>query len=171
LTLGPADKIVEARVNVVHEGGIGLIYCNQPGDLDVDRKRVQEIFQGLEGVAEILTPDKFAKHGLPHPREYAQAPDLILVAKDGYGVSGSASGESFVTSQQEGRISLGSHGFLATQPKMNALCVLSGRGVRPGARIETTENISIAPTAAKLLGLMDFQADGQPLNSLLEESR
>lgn len=171
LTLGPKRRIDEARVNVVPEGGIGLIYCNHRGDVDADSKRVREIFRELEGVAGILTPDQFAEHGMPHPREYAQSPDLILVAKDGYGVSGSAEGETFVASQEEGRISLGSHGFLANNPKMNAICVLSGRGIREGAIVQTAENISIAPTAAKLLGLENYQADAEPLNSLLEESR
>ncbi len=171
LSLGPKPRIVDARVNVVPEGGIGLVYCNHRGDVDADRKRVQAMFQELEGVAGILTPDQFAEHGMPHPREYAQSPDLILVAKDGYGVSGSAEGETFVTSQEAGRISLGSHGFLATYPRMNALCVLSGRGIRRGAIVPTAENISIAPTAAKLLGLENYQADGKPLNTLLEEAR
>ena len=54
---------------------------------------------------------------------------------------------------------------------MNALCVLSGRGIRRGAIVPTAENISIAPTAAKLLGLENYQADGKPLNTLLEEAR
>jgi len=96
---------------------------------------------------------------------------VLLVVKDGYGVSGSAAGETFVASQEEGRISLGSHGFLATNAKMNAICVLSGRGIREGATVEAAENINIAPTAAKLLGLENYQADGEPLNTLLEESR
>ena len=127
------------------------------------------MFMGLEGVADVLEPEAFSQHGLPHPREYTQAPDLVLVAKDGYGVSGSAEGETFVTTQQEGRVSLGSHGFLSTNPKMNAICVLAGRGIRQGAKIETTENTSIAPTVAKLLGLNDFQTDGKPLDALLAE--
>ena len=46
-------------------------------------------------------------------------PDLVLVAKDGYGVSASAEGETLVTTQTEGRISVGSHGFISTMPKMN----------------------------------------------------
>lgn len=95
--------------------------------------------------------------------------DLVLVAKDGYAVSGSAEGETFVCPQPEGKVSLGSHGFLSSNPKMNALCVLSGRGIRQGAKLESAENISIAPTVAKLLGLNGFAADGKPLVELLAE--
>jgi predicted AlkP superfamily pyrophosphatase or phosphodiesterase len=169
LTVGATGKITDARVNVVPEGGIGLVYCNAPGELENDRQRVKAMFMGLEGVADVLEPEAFAEHGMPHPREYNQAPDLILVAKDGYGVSGSVEGETFVTTQQEGRVSLGSHGFVSTNPKMNAICVLSGRGVRQGAKIDTAENISIAPTVARLLGLSDFPADGKPLEALLSQ--
>jgi predicted AlkP superfamily pyrophosphatase or phosphodiesterase len=169
LTVGATGKITDARVNVVPEGGVGLVYCNVPGEVERDRQRVKAMFEGQEGVAEVLDPSDYGKYGLPHPREYRQAPDLILVAKEGYGVSNSTEGETFATTQQEGRVPAGTHGFLSTNPKMNAICVLSGRGIRRGAKLETTENISIAPTVAKLLGLKDFQADGKPLDALLEE--
>ena len=150
------------------EGGIGLVYCNVPGEVEADRQRVKELLMDREGVADVLEPARFHEYGLPHPRAYAQAPDLVIVAKDGYAVSGLAEGEAFVVPQKDARVSLGSHGFLSTSPKMNAVCVLAGRGVRAGANIDTAENISIAPTAAKLLGI-EFQTDGQPLTELLVE--
>ena len=167
LTVGAMGKVVEARVNVVPEGGIGLIYCNDPSQLDADRKRVAELLRGREGVAGVLEPSEFAAHGMPHPREYSQAPDLIVVAKDGYGVSGGAEGDAFVTTSTEGRISLGSHGFLSDSAKMNAVCVVAGRGIRKGAQVEKAENIDIAPTAAVLLGVEGLQADGRALRAML----
>ena len=160
-------KLTEARVNVVPEGGIGLVYCNDRGTLAEDRRRVLELFAGKEGVAEVLDPEQFAAHGLPHPREYDQAPDLVLVAKDGYGVSGSAEGETFVATNTEGRISLGSHGLLSRSTKMNALCVISGRGIQRGAKIEKAENIDLAPTIGRLLGLGEFPAQGRALIEIL----
>ena len=169
LTTGAGGKIVEARVNVFPEGGVGLVYCNDPGQSTADRQRVKGLFTGKEGVDEVLEPARFAEHGLPHPREYAQSPDLVLVAKDGYGVSGLAEGDAFVTTQVLGRVSFGSHGFLSTIPKMNAVCVISGRGVRPGTSVEQAENIDIAPTVARLLGLTEFPADGHALGALLEK--
>lgn len=168
LSLGATGKVTDARANVVPEGGIGLVYCNVPGEVEADRQRVKELLMDREGVADVLEPARFHEYGLPHPRAYAQAPDLVIVAKDGYAVSGLAEGEAFVVPQKDARVSLGSHGFLSTSPKMNAACVLAGRGVRAGANIDTAENISIAPTAAKLLGI-EFQTDGQPLTELLVE--
>lgn len=160
-------KMRDARVHVIPEGGIGLVYCTDPSHVEADRKLVKELFTGQEGVAEVLLPEQFAAYGLPHPREYAPAPDAVLVAKEGYAVSGSVEGETFVASNTEARTSLGSHGFIATSPKMNALCVLSGRGVKPGEKLEQVENIDVAPTIARLLGLDDFRADGRVLEQAL----
>ena len=154
-------------MHVFPEGGIGLVYCTDSGAASADRKRFRELFDKKEGVADILEPEQFAEHGMPHPREYSQAPDLVLVAQDGYGVSGSADGETFVVSNAEGRVSAGSHGFLAKLPKMNAVCVISGDGVRAGARLEKVENIDIAPTAARILGLKEFGATGRVLADAL----
>jgi predicted AlkP superfamily pyrophosphatase or phosphodiesterase len=167
LEAGASGKIGDAQVHVVPEGGIGLVYCTDPGNAPALRKQAKELFLGLEGVADVLEPEQFAEHHLPHPREYSQAPDLVLVAKEGYGISGSAAGESFVATGSEARVSTGSHGFLATYPKMNAVCVLSGTGIRAGAKLEGVENIDVAPTAAKLLGLDAFQTDGRVLAEAL----
>jgi predicted AlkP superfamily pyrophosphatase or phosphodiesterase len=160
-------KITEARAHVIPEGGIGLVYCTDPGTAPADRKRIQEMFQGLEGVATVLVPEQFAEYGLPHPREYRQAPDLVLVAKDGYGVSASAEGETLVALGPEAKVSTGSHGFISTEPKMNAVCVLSGAGIRHGVRLSNVENTHIAPTAARLLELKGFLADQQALDHAL----
>jgi predicted AlkP superfamily pyrophosphatase or phosphodiesterase len=168
LQSGAGGKISEAQIHVIPEGGIGLVYCTDPGTVENDRKCFQELFSGQEGVAEILTPEQFAEHGMPHPREYTQAPDLVLVAKDGYAVSGSAEGETLITTQVEGSISIGSHAFLSTLPKMNAICVISGAAIRSGSRIDKAENIDVMPTAARLLGLKTIQVDGQALEDALK---
>jgi predicted AlkP superfamily pyrophosphatase or phosphodiesterase len=162
-----AGKITEARAHVIPEGGIGLVYCTDPGTAPADRNRIQELFQGLEGVANVLAPEQFAEYGLPHPREYGPAPDLVLVAKDGYGVSGSAEGETLVALGLEAKVSTGSHGFVSTEPKMNAVCVISGAGIRRGVKLSNVENTEIAPTAARLLGLNSFLADHRALNDAL----
>jgi predicted AlkP superfamily pyrophosphatase or phosphodiesterase len=167
LTVGSAGKITEAKVHVVPEGGIGLVYCTDPGTASADRKRVQELLAGQEGIADVLGPERFAEIGLPHPREYAQAPDLVIVAKDGYGVSGSAEGETLAALGPESRVPAGSHGFISQEPKMNAVCVLSGVGIRPGVHLKNVENTDIAPTVARLLGLSKFPADGRTLDDAL----
>lgn len=167
-----AGKIEEARVHVVPEGGVGLVYCTTPGQAATeDSERAKALFEGKEGVAAVVLPKDFAKLGLPHPREYNQAPDAVLVVEDGYSVSNSAEGESFVVSNTEGKTSLGSHGFVSTLNKMNAICVLSGNGIRKGETLHDVENIDIAATIAKLLGLEEFAGDGKVLESALVDSK
>jgi arylsulfatase A-like enzyme len=163
-----AGKIQDARVHVIPEGGVGLIYCTHPGEEAEDLKRVQDLLAGQEGVDQILLPDQFAAFGLPHPREYSQAPNAVLVAKDGYGVSGTVEGEAFVQSSAQAKAALGQHGFISTLRKMNAPLVLSGRGIKRGGKLQGVENIDVAPTIASLLGLKEFTADGKPLEAAIE---
>ena len=162
-------RLTAARVHVVPEGGIGLVYCTNPGEAETLRRQVKELFTGKEGVADVLLPEEFSGVGMPHPREYDQAPDAILVAKDGYAVSSSAEGDAFVTGNEEAKTSLGSHGFLASLEKMNATCVLAGAGIRRGAKLQNVENIDIAPTIARLLAIEGFECDGQPLTEALAD--
>lgn len=168
MKLDGAGKVAEARVNVFPEGGIGLVYCNDPGTVEADRRRAKELFTGREGVAEVLEPSQYPEHGLPHPREYAQAPDLVLVCADGFAVSADAVGEAWVETSEKVKTSIGSHGVIANNRKMNALCVASGRGIRAGSQVAKAENIDVAPTAARLLGLEGFPADGHVLDGLLK---
>jgi len=167
LQVAQGGKITEARVHVIPEGGIGLVYCTDPATAAADARRVQQLLLGQEGVAAVLAPEQFTEYGLPHPREYSQAPDLVLVAKDGYGVSGATEGETFVALGSDAKVPAGSHGFVSTEGKMNAVCVLSGYGIRPGVRLKSVENIDLAPTIARLLGLSGLSADGRVLTEAL----
>lgn len=162
-----AEKMSDARVHVYPEGGIGLVYCTNPGEAALDREKFRDLMQDKEGVAEVIFPDRFAEMGMPHPREYTQAPDAILVAKDGYAVSSTVAGENFVVANTEAKTSLGSHGFIASLQKMNALLVLSGAGIRAGETLKSVENIDVAPTIAKLLDVELSGADGKALTAAL----
>lgn len=164
-----AGKLSTADVHVVPEGGIGLVYCTQPGEAVQAAAAFKQMFVGKEGVADVLLPDQYAEVGLQHPREYNQSPDAILVAKDGYAVSGSVDGDTLVTSNTEAQTSVGTHGFIASQENMKALCVLSGAGIHSGSHLTTIENTDIAPTIAKLLGVEYPNVDGKPLTSVLTE--
>jgi predicted AlkP superfamily pyrophosphatase or phosphodiesterase len=63
---------------------------------------------------------------------------------------------------------VGSHGFVSTESKMNAVCVLSGCGIRSGVGLKNVENIDIAPTIARLLGLSGLSTDGRVLSEALD---
>ena len=50
---------------------------------------------------------------------------------------------------------------------MNAVCVLSGAGIKPGVTLKNVENIDLAPTVARLLDLKNFTPDGRVLTDAL----
>lgn len=153
------NQVATARAHVFPEGGIGMLYLTSP-DNGADRARVLDLFRDKEGIADVLTPDEFGQYGLPHPDHYEQMADLILVAKDGYGVGGGATGDEFVVKSEA---TLGTHGFLSTNPLMNAVFIASGHGVKPGTKLPVIENIDVAPTVAKLLGVELPNVDGKVL--------
>ncbi len=160
-----SKQVTAARAQVIPEGGIGMLYLTVPDKLDEQREQIVKLFEGQEGVAGVLKPDEFPKYGLPNPREYPQMADLILVAEDGYGVSATATGDDFVI-KSEG--TPGTHGFLSTNPKMNATFIISGKGVRQGETIETVENIDLSPTIAHLLGIEFSNVDGKVVTQALK---
>ena len=161
-------KLAEARAHVIPEGGVGLVYFTNQSEASYLTAQIKQLFQGREGIADIVLPDRFAELGMPLPREYAQAPDAVLVLKEGYAVSAVSDGDAFVVTNTDGKTAMGSHGFLSSNPKMNGLCVLSGHKIRPGTKLSGVENVDIAPTIAALLGLTGLEFDGKVLSNALD---
>jgi predicted AlkP superfamily pyrophosphatase or phosphodiesterase len=89
---------------------------------------------------------------------------LFLTARDGYAFAATA-GEQVVIDAPEG--SRGTHGYPSTDPELQALFIASGRGIKAGVRLETVDNVDVAPTAARLLGLELKDVDGKVLTDIL----
>ena len=106
--------------------------------------------QGLEGVGQVVGQDGFAALGLPTPEKDPQMSQLLLTAKEGYSFSGATGGPVTAAVPQQ----RGSHGYLASDPDMDALFIASGYGVRAGALSGQISNVDVAPTIAKLLGVL-----------------
>jgi len=163
-----AGKPTTAKAYAIPEGGTALVYFTSPDTVNEDREKVIAAFKEQEGIEAVLTPEAFAEFGLPTPAQSRQAPDLVLAAKDGYGFNGDASGDEVLV-VNEG--TPGTHGFLSTNPRMNAVFVAAGAGIRSKTRIGVIENVSVAPTIAKLLGVSLPDADGKPLDDILDDAR
>ncbi|AMV40736.1 alkaline phosphatase family protein [Planctomyces sp. SH-PL62] len=161
------DKVASARAFVVPEGGIGMVYLTDPATRDEDRKTVRRLFEGAEGVAAVIDPEDFPRYGLPKPEDHSGMADVIIAAKEGYGVGGAVNGDAFVQEHSQ----KGTHGYLSTEPNMNALFVVSGAGIKPGAKLPTVENVDVAPTVAHLLGAPLEDATGRVLSEFLSESK
>lgn len=159
-----------ARAQIISEGGIAMVYFTNPETLAADRARVIELMRAQEGIADILNPDKFAALGMPDPTKNPQMAELILVAKEGYAFNNEARGEDVVTTVTLELGNQGHHGFLSSNPKMNASFIAWGRGIKQGARLGMIQNVDVAPTMAALLGQKLPGADGRILTELLTDA-
>lgn len=169
MTLAPTTAVIRADAQIISEGGIAMVYLNNPESATADRTKVIELLKDHEGVASILEPKDFAALGLPLPTASKQAPDLILVADTGYAFSNASIGDDTVVQTDTLKWTIGNHGYLNTDPNMNAVFVAWGRGIKKGARIGVIENIDIAPTAAHLLGQSLPNVQGKVLKEILAD--
>src|SRR6185503_19862461 len=128
-----------------------------------------ELMRAQEGVAEILSPERYAALGLPDPAKNRQMSDLILVASEGYAFNNEVNGDEVVTQVTLAAGNQGHHGYLSRHPKMNAAFIAWGRGIKPGSKLGLIENIDVAPTIAVVLGQKLPGVDGRVLSQMLAE--
>ena len=166
-TASTPTGIVRARAQIISEGGIAMVYLTNPETYDADAAKVRASMKEQEGIAEILGPDSFAALGLPDPKKNLQMADLILAAKPGYAFNNNAQGDDFITEVTLAAGNQGHHGYLSTNPKMNAVFVAWGRGIKSGARLGLVQNMDVAPTIAHLLGVELPGVQGKPLMGVL----
>ena len=140
------------------EGGSAYVYFDLRQSAQLSAK-VMKALDGIEGIDKIIGSAGFGALGLPQPDREPQMYQLLLTAKDGYSFSGAAGGP--VTSEVLQQA--GSHGYLASDPEMDAIFIASGYGVRPGAHLDRIANIDVASTIAKLLGVALPGAKGKPI--------
>jgi predicted AlkP superfamily pyrophosphatase or phosphodiesterase len=167
LHLGTGAELVNVRAQSVSEGGVAMVYLNGPATRDADRAKVTATMTEQEGVADVLTPEKFDTLGLSQPSGNPQMADLILVAKDGYAFNNEARGDKTVTEVTLAAGNQGHHGYLADNAKMNALFVASGRRIKRGVKLGIIDNTDVAPTIASLLGQKLENCDGHVLEEML----
>jgi predicted AlkP superfamily pyrophosphatase or phosphodiesterase len=143
---------------VLPEGGTGFLYINPTNSTEVTRK-VIETMKSVEGVADVIAPDRFGTLGLPLPEADPQMFNFLLRAKPGYSFSGAKGGAVTAAVAQQA----GSHGYLAEDPDLDAIFIASGYGVKAGTKLGDVRTIDVAPTIAKLLGVSLPRAKGKPL--------
>jgi predicted AlkP superfamily pyrophosphatase or phosphodiesterase len=160
-------RIASGRVLAVAEGGIAMVYLTDPATAARDREAVVRLFRKAEGIADIVEPRDYARYHLPQPADNQAMGDLVLAAKEGYAFSLEATGDALVVANPNP--TAGAHGFLSTEPKMNAIFVAAGGGIKSGTKIPTFENIDVAPTIARLLGISLKNASGRVLAEILLE--
>ena len=159
-------KVTATKAYVVSEGGSAFVYVTA-SDADGDLlRRARQAITGLEGIDAIVEPAQYGPLGLPQPAVDPQVGALLLTAKDGYSFAAGATGDKTVIDAPEG--SLGTHGYVSSDPQIQALFIASGRGIRPGVKLPTVDNLDVAPTAAKLLGVELKNVEGKVLTEILQ---
>jgi predicted AlkP superfamily pyrophosphatase or phosphodiesterase len=148
---------VKADAWVVPEGGTAMVYVTNPNRKAELLPQLRTLLATAEGVEQVYGSDDFSKLGLPTPDRSDQAPDLLLAAKPGYAFAGELEGDMVTTATG------GTHGYLNTDPKMQAIFIAWGRDIPKGVRLDRISNLDVAPTIAMLLNFKMPQAKGQPI--------
>jgi predicted AlkP superfamily pyrophosphatase or phosphodiesterase len=150
---------------VVPEGGSAMIYVDKKHRAELVAK-IRQTLQGVEGIERIATREDFPLLGLPDPQKDPQMADIVLFAKNDYTFSRPTTntGPVVVPAAQQG----GSHGYLASDPDMDAIFIAAGYGIRPGVRLEQIPNLDVAPTLAGLLGVNLPNVEGRSLRQILQ---
>jgi predicted AlkP superfamily pyrophosphatase or phosphodiesterase len=137
------------RAFVIPEGGSAMVYVDQSATAELV-PQVRKVFTGAEGIARIAGPADFPELGLPDPAKESQAPDVVLYAKDDYAFGNSPAGGGPVVIAREA--AAGAHGYLNTDPEMDAIFIASGYNIRHTS-LGTIKNLEVAPILAALLQL------------------
>ncbi len=145
------------------EGGTAMIYIRKPEQRAELIPKLTSEFAALEGVEHVYEGKELEALGLPTSDQTDQAPQLVLSAKSGYSFLAQTQGNVI----QNGAIR-GTHGYVNTNPDMQALFVASGAAIRQGVPLGTISNLQVAPTIAMILGLKLDAAQGEPLKSILK---
>jgi predicted AlkP superfamily pyrophosphatase or phosphodiesterase len=150
----------------VPEGGTAMVYVTNPKRRAELAPRLAQLFQGVEGIQDIITPDRYAQFGFPPPGPDSRMSDLVLAAADDYAFDGAFDGAP--VSDIPPGAATGNHGYLNSHPAMRAIFVAWGAGIRPGARLAELRNVDVAPTVAHLLGLEMKNISGRALTGILK---
>lgn len=157
--------VQKASAWVMADGGVAMVYVTDPAQRTALVPKLRALFQGAEGVDRIFRTEEFRSLGLPTPAESDQAPDLLLTAKPDY---------SFNNETDTGIVtpvgSHGTHGFLNSDPQMQAIFIGWGKGIKKGVQVGQISNLEVAPTIAALLGLEMKSAKGNPIQGMLDPS-
>jgi arylsulfatase A-like enzyme len=159
------EGILPGQVQIITEGGCAFVYFNDSSPAWTER--ITGIFKGREGIQDVIRPDVFPSLGLPTPDKNPRMGQLMLTAKDGFSFGPGPFGEYVMSAPKA--YTTGGHGYLSDNPRMEAIFVASGRGIKKGAKLWKFDNTCVAPTAAKLLGYTLPGADGHVLNSILTD--
>jgi len=119
-------------------------------------ERLRERFAALPGV-EVIGAEQYGDLGLPAPGPGSHQGDLMLAADDGVFLTGHATPEAAAAAP----VYRAAHGHRPELDRLGAAFAMAGPGVRAGVTLGEISLLSLAPTAARLLGV-ELPAAGAP---------
>jgi predicted AlkP superfamily pyrophosphatase or phosphodiesterase len=158
------DGSYRGGVWILPEGGEASLFIRDPAQRAALAPKLKAYFETQPGIAAVYTPEQASKLGIPAPSATDQAPDLYLLAKPNYGFVGGTE-PPLVGDVTPAK---GAHGYLNTDPDMQALFIASGAHIRKGVDLGAISNLRVAPTIAKILGVSLPAAQQPALGAALQ---
>jgi hypothetical protein len=140
------------------------LYIRDPAARATLVPKLKSNFESVPGIAAVYTNEEARKLGLPALGSTDQAPDLLLAAKSDYLFDDGSDGPLV----QQIDPARGTHGYLNTDPDMQALFIASGAHIRHGVDLGSISNLRVAPTIAAILGISLPEAKQPPLSDALQ---
>lgn len=163
ITTGEGDKVMERKAWCVPQGGSAFIYVLDEANRDETIATIRQRLEKIEGIKEVLVGKQIEEHGLPASAANPESPHLIAAAQPGFAFADAVSGEAVVSA---GGFK-GTHGHVPTPDYMHATFIAAGAGIKPGVQLDRIQNVDVAPTIAKLMGLPLSNVDGRVLTEIL----
>jgi predicted AlkP superfamily pyrophosphatase or phosphodiesterase len=158
-------RVVGGDVTVLPQGGCGMIYFATTADPEQTSARVVKAFAGVKGIRKVVTRAALGAYGLPDPKVDPHGPDMLVLAEEGYVFGDTAAGElPFIEKPERS----GSHGHDASIPDLRATFVVWGAGVRHAGDLGSIQNVDVAPTLAKLLGVEMVGVEGKAVAGVMD---
>jgi predicted AlkP superfamily pyrophosphatase or phosphodiesterase len=162
LTKGGKERTNSWRAIAQTFGGSAAIFLREPQDKKAISE-LREIFDEIHKkpdspIWQIVTTQDASKLGAD-PRAI-----FYLDAAPEYAMSSRATGSSVSAINERA-----AHGYLPSRSDMLTTMIVSGKGIKPGSKIEYGRLIDIAPTAARLLGLEMQTARGRVYSEVISQ--
>jgi predicted AlkP superfamily pyrophosphatase or phosphodiesterase len=158
-------KVSSGSVHIVIQAGTCMVYVLDQTHRDAIMKKVEKAFKNQKGIAKVVRTEELKRYGVGDPKQDPNAPDMLLFAEYGATFGDTAGGDLPYEEKPEGR---GTHGHNPEVPQLHATFVACGHGIKPGTTLGEIENVSVAPTVAKLLNIQLPGTTGRTLAEILQ---
>jgi predicted AlkP superfamily pyrophosphatase or phosphodiesterase len=160
------NKVTSGSVRFVSQAGAGMVYVLDQKKRKSVMAKVEKAFRKLKGISKVVRTEDLKLYGIGNPKDDPHAPDMVLFAEEGFTFGDTAGGDVPFNEKPE---RLGSHGHDPNLPDLHATFVACGRGIKPGSELGEIENVSVAPTMARLLDIALPGQPGRPLTEILKD--